>query len=220
MEPVPWWEGDSSEGEEPVLISMLEHFSYCPRQFALIHIEQVFDENVFTLKGREGHERVDEPQSGEINGVRFERALPLFSHKHGLTGKADLVEFPGGVPYPVEYKHGSRGGRAHAEIQLCAQALCLEEMLGVNIAKGALYAMTTHRRTEVTFSPDLRARTMAVIGEIQALLKSGVMPPAVNDRRCPNCSLIDVCRPEVMANENREQLLVEWIHSREPRDGP
>jgi CRISPR-associated exonuclease Cas4 len=133
MESVPWWEGDSADGEEPVLVSMLEHFSYCPRQFALIHLEQVFDENVFTLKGKEGHERVDEPQSGEIHGVRFERALPLFSRKLGLTGKADLIEFPDGIPYPVEYKHGSRGGRAHAEIQLCAQALCLEEMFGVAI---------------------------------------------------------------------------------------
>lgn len=218
MEPVPWWEGDSPGGEEPVLISMLEHFSYCPRQCALIHLEQAFDENVFTLKGREGHERVDEPMSEVRNGLRIERALPLFSRKLNLTGKADLVEFPDGVPYPVEYKHGSRGGRAHAEIQLCAQALCLEEMFGVAVAKGSLYALVTHRRTEVTFTPDLRARTMEIIGEVRAMLKSGVMPSAVNDRRCPNCSLIDICRPEIMEQEHQRQLLSEWRRASEPQE--
>jgi len=218
VEESPWWEGDSAGGDEPVWISMLEHFSYCPRQFALIHLEQCYDDNVFTLQGREGHERVDEPQSGEINGVRFERALPLFSRKLGLTGKADLVEFPGGVPYPVEYKHGSRGGRAHAEIQLCAQALCLEEMLDIAVPKGALYAITTHRRTGVVFTPDLRSRTISIIGEVRAMLRSGVMPPAVNDRRCPNCSLIEACRPEVMASENRERLMQEWNSSHEPQE--
>ena len=116
--------------EEFVMISALEHWSYCPRQCALIHVEQTFDENLYTLRGRAVHKRVDEPVVEEQAGVRIERALPLWSKALGLIGKADVVEFHGETVYPVEYKHGPHREQEHDDLQLCAQALCLEEMTG------------------------------------------------------------------------------------------
>ena len=116
--------------EDYVPISALEHYSYCPRQCALIHAEQVYDENVFTLRGNRMHERADEHSTRIENGVRMERALPLWSDNLGLVGKADIVEFEGdGTVRPVEYKPGARPVTIHDDIQVCAQALCLEEML-------------------------------------------------------------------------------------------
>ena len=192
----PWWSEESAAAAEPIMLSMLEHFSYCPRQCALIHIEQAYDDNIFTLRGSAGHERVDEPLSGEENGVRYARAIPLFSRKWGLTGKSDLIEFPGGVPYPVEFKHsGSRGG--HAEVQLCGQALCLEKMLGVAVPKGAIYSISSHRRREVVMTTALRDKTVKIIKAVRELLQNMALPPPVNDKRCPNCSLIDICEPDV-----------------------
>jgi CRISPR-associated exonuclease Cas4 len=205
-----WWEEETAAEDEPVLLSMLEHYSYCPRQCALIHIEQVYDENVFTLKGSQGHERVDEPQSGESNGIRFERALPVYSRVLGLTGKADLVEFPEGVPYPVEYKHGGRGGRSHADLQLCGQALCLEEMFKTPVPRGAIYSIKSHKRQEVVLTVTLRDQTHAVIREVHELLRSGSMPAPVDDARCPNCSLIEVCQPKMFSPSNRNILAKEW----------
>jgi CRISPR-associated exonuclease Cas4 len=128
--------------DDPVLISALEHFSYCPRQCALIHREQTFDENIYTLRGREIHQRVDLPREGRDGDVRVETGLDLWSSRLGLVGKADLVEFHSETPYPVEYKHGPIRRGNHADLQLCAQALCLEEMLGVRVPKGAIQAAT------------------------------------------------------------------------------
>src|SRR5438552_3319316 len=116
--------------DNPIMISALEHYSYCPRQCALIHQEQTFSENLYTLRGRAVHEQVDEPEAVVEKGVRVERALPLWSNRLGLVGKADVVEFRGETPYPVEYKHGPPREKEHDELQLCAQALCLEEMTG------------------------------------------------------------------------------------------
>ena len=218
MDTAPWWEEEDSAGDGPVLLSMLEHWAYCPRQCALIHIEQTYDENVFTLKGSEGHVRVDEPQSGETNGVRFERALPLFNRALGLSGKADLIEFPGGIPFPVEYKHGSRSGREPSEIQLCGQALCLEEMFKVAVPRGALYSMISHRRREVVNSEELRNKTLRMIGEVRTMLRTTVLPLAVNDERCKHCSLAVSCRPEIFVPENHSRLLKLWEQSFVPEE--
>src|SRR2546430_686008 len=122
-----------------VLISALEHWSYCPRQCALIHVEQTFDENLYTLRGRNAHERVDQPEGELREGVRVERAVPLWSDRLGLVGKSDVVEFHGADPFPVEYKHGPRRKKEHDDLQLCAQALCLEEMTGRSVPRGAIY---------------------------------------------------------------------------------
>jgi len=124
---------------DPIMISALEHYSYCPRQCALIHVEQVWGENLYTMRGRDVHENVDVESSHEVAGIRYERALPLWSKRLNLVGKADLVEFHGETPYPVEYKSGTHRAGHHEALQLCAQAICLEEMFGVPVEKGALF---------------------------------------------------------------------------------
>lgn len=189
--------------DDYVPLSALEHYSYCPRQCALIHVEQVFDENVFTLRGRAVHERVDEPGTEEVEGVRVERALPLWSRRYGLTGKADIVEFHDGVPYPVDYKHGAKRTKAHDDLQLCGQALCLEEMLGVAVPAGAIYHFSSRRRREVIFTEALRGKTLRTAEQVRAMLKEKRLPPAPNDARCPNCSLIEACMPNILGECGR-----------------
>jgi CRISPR-associated exonuclease Cas4 len=186
-----------------IMLSALEHYSYCPRQCALIHVEQSFDENVFTLRGRAVHEKVEEPEGLIENGVRVERALPLWSHRLGLVGKADVVEFHGDTPYPVEYKHGPRQEKEHDDLQLCAQAMCLEEMTGQAVPKGAIFHHSSRRRREVEFTPALRAKVEQTTLQVRQMLAIRTLPPAVNDARCKNCSLQDSCLPQV-TNEKKK----------------
>ena len=192
---------------ELIMISALEHYSYCPRQCALIHQEQTFSENLYTLRGRAVHEQVDEPEAVVEKGVRVERALPLWSNRLGLVGKADVVEFRGEMPYPVEYKHGPRREKEHDDLQLCAQALCLEEMTGQNVPNGAIFHHSSRRRREVEFTPALREKVERSITEIRAMLASRTLPPAVNDARCTHCSLQDSCLPSVVAEKARLKRL-------------
>jgi CRISPR-associated exonuclease Cas4 len=185
-----------------VPISAIEHFSYCARQCALIHIEQVFEENVFTIRGRLAHERVEAGEEGLSSGVRIVRSVPLWSERLGLRGVADVVELRPEGPYPVEYKVGKRHG-PHADLQLCAQALCLEEMMGAEIGRGAIFYHALRRRHEVRFDPALRQRTEQAVAGIRAMLEKTVLPPPPNDARCPNCSLINVCMPRVLGEPAR-----------------
>ncbi len=185
---------------EVVMVSALEHYSYCPRQCALIHIEQVFDENLYTMRGRRMHERADEPDSALEDGVRVERGLPLFSERLGLVGKADVVEvYPDGTPYLVEYKSGPRRQQQHDDIQLCAQAICLEEMLGKEVLRGAIYHHSSRRRREAVFDAELRSLTEATILAVRKLLVEARVPPPVADARCKHCSLFDACMPFALA---------------------
>lgn len=188
--------------EDAILISSIEHYSYCPRQCGLIHLDRVFEENVFTIKGRLTHERVDMGEETRQPGVRISRSIPLWSDRLNLYGKADLVEFRGDGPYPVEYKPGRRHG-VHADLQLCAQALCLEEMVGMPVARGAIYYAETRKRVEVEFTSALRELALQAIEGVRAMLRSTRLPPAHNDPRCPNCSLLDVCLPEAVAGGAR-----------------
>ncbi|MFN8524707.1 MAG: CRISPR-associated protein Cas4 [Chloroflexota bacterium] len=185
-----------------VPISTIEHFSYCPRQCALIHVEQTYEENLYTIRGSLAHERADSGLSDVARGVRTLRSVPLWSARLGLRGKADLVELRAEGPYPVEYKVGIRHG-PHADLQLCAQALCLEEMLGCAVHEGAVFYRAMRKRLPVSISPELRQRTERLIVEIRAMLTRQLLPPAPNDRRCRNCSLIDACLPSVVAETNR-----------------
>ncbi|GCE06142.1 CRISPR-associated protein Cas4 [Dictyobacter aurantiacus] len=191
------------EDLEPVMISALEHYSYCPRQCALIHLEQIFDENIYTLRGNIAHERVDQATSRNEDDIQVERGLPLWSHRLGLTGRADVVEFPGNVPYPVEYKQGKRRDWEYEAIQLCAQALCLEEMLGIAVPQGAIYYCSSRVRREITFDTPLREMVTKMTGAVRILLKSSYMPSAVNDQRCNKCSLIESCLPNVVVQSDR-----------------
>lgn len=196
------------EEDELVMISALEHYSYCPRQCALIHVEQTFDENLYTLRGRAVHKRVDEPVCDFQEGVRVERALPLWSKRLGLVGKADVVEFHGHIPYPVEYKHGWKREREHDDLQLCAQGICLEEMTGETVPRGAIYYHSSRRRREVEFTDTLRAEVEAATKEIRKMLSEKVLPPPVNDNRCRHCSLQESCMPAAVGEKNRAAALL------------
>lgn len=194
--------------DDLVMISALEHYSYCPRQCALIHVEQTFDENLYTLRGRAVHERVDEPVAEFQEGVRVERALPLWSKRLGLIGKADVVEFHGATPFPVEYKHGSKREREHDDLQLCAQAICLEEMTGKPVPKGAIFYHSSRRRREVDLAEGLRQEVEQTVTEIRKMMTDRVLPPPVNDARCRHCSLKESCMPAVVGEKARAAALL------------
>ncbi|MEX8503873.1 MAG: CRISPR-associated protein Cas4 [Leptothrix ochracea] len=188
---------------DPIALSALQHWAYCPRQCGLIHLEQVFEDNLHTLRGQAVHAQVDKPGMELRKGLRIERALPVWSDTFGLIGKTDAVEYGAdGVPYPVEYKHGSRHKAADIaaadDIQLAAQALCLAEMSGHAVTEGALYYASSKRRRVVEITPALQAQVLENAQAIRAMLSSGVLPPPTTDtRRCKGCSLRDRCQPEV-----------------------
>lgn len=190
---------------ELVPISALEHFSYCPRQCGLIHLEQIFDENVFTLRGHRAHQRVDEVGRETRPEIRREYAMPLWSRRLGLTGRADLVEFTPEGPYPVEHKVGKKRKWGHEAIQACAQALCLEEMLGQPVPRGAIYYHGSRARREVEFDATLRQRVEEMVEAVRVMLLSQSLPEAINDARCRNCSLFDACLPDVVGRPARER---------------
>jgi CRISPR-associated exonuclease Cas4 len=192
-------------------ISALQHLLFCPRQCALIHIERLWAENSLTREGRHLHEKADagkgESRKRSGGGVRIARGLALRSLMLGIAGKADVVEFriPVGpfdgaqgspVPFPVEYKRGKPKKNRCDEVQLCAQALCLEEMLGAPVPAGALFYGTTRRRTDVVFDAGLRGLTLRLIGELREMIDSGRTPPAVREKKCERCSLLHLCLPE------------------------
>lgn len=183
--------------EELVLISALEHWSYCTRQCALIHLEQTYDENIFTLRGNRAHERAHNESAATEDGTRVVRGLPLWSDRLGLIGKADIVEWHGDTPFPVEYKVGKKRAWGHEVVQLCAQAICLEEMLRTPVPAGAIYYAGSKRRRQVVFTPDDYQVVETSVGDIRSMLDSERLPRAVNDARCPNCSLVDACTPGI-----------------------
>jgi CRISPR-associated exonuclease Cas4 len=186
------------------MISALQHYAYCPRQCALIHIEKVWDENLYTLRGQRVHETVNVPGDEQLAEVRVERAMPLWSHQFGLTGIADAVEFAAdGTPYPVEYKSGSRKVRLADSVQLCAQALCLEEMLNCAVPTGAIFHHASRRRREVTLDAKLRSQTIHTIQQVRSLFDATCLPPPVADKRCAECSLIDACMPYALQDFQR-----------------
>ena len=178
-------------------LSALQHLLYCERQCALTHVERQWDENRFTADGRVMHERTHDAGGGFERGVRVERAMPLWSRRLGLCGVADVVEFRNGQPMPVEYKRGRPKGHRADEVQVCAQALCLEEMLGVAIVEAALFYGEPRRRTPVWLDAPLRTLTEETARRLHALLESGVTPPPAYERgKCSACSLIGVCLPK------------------------
>lgn len=190
---------------EQIPLSALQHWCYCPRQCGLIHLEQVFDENVYTLRGQAVHAKVDKPGVETAKGVRVERAMPLWHDELGLVGKADVVEFlPGGVPYPVEYKHGSRNKAADIaacdDIQLAAQAMCLGAMLGKAVDEGAIYYATSKRRRVVPITAQLRVDVVQTVQAVRQMLASGKLPPPLvaeqAAKRCKACSLLERCQPQ------------------------
>lgn len=194
-------------------ISALQHYLYCPRQCALIHLEQLWAESRYTAEGRLLHERADKPGGERRRGVRTVTAMPLAHRELGITGVADVVEFHAGdageCPYPVEYKRGRPKAHRADEVQLCAQALCLESMLGVPVPEGALYYGKTRRRNVVAIDTTLRRLTADTIAKVRAMLESRRTPLAPYEpRRCDNCSLFDLCLPKAVGRERSTQA---WL---------
>ena len=187
--------------EDLLLISAIQHYAYCPRQFALIHVEQAWADNRFTAEGQFLHQRVDGGEPEQRGHVRFERGVHLHSERLGLLGTLDLLEVEDlddeQIYRPVEYKRGKRKTQNWDRLQVCAQALCLEEMRGIAISEGAIWYWETRRREVIRLERALREETLSVIKNAKRLISDGVTPAPTSERkRCKACSLIDQCEPD------------------------
>jgi CRISPR-associated exonuclease Cas4 len=200
--------------DELLPLSGIQHFLFCRRQWALIHIERQWKENALTAEGRLLHRRVDDPFFSETRkGVIITRSVPVASYRLGLSGICDMVEFsesPDGVqlpgreglylPMPVEFKHGREKHDSCDEAQLCAQAICLEEMLAVSIPAGQLFYGKTRRRVTVELTDALRGLVRDSAAEMHAYFRRGYTPRVKPSKACRSCSLADVCLPELQKN--------------------
>lgn len=202
--------------EDFLQLSGLQHFAFCRRQWALIHIEQQWGENLRTVEGDLLHRRAHDEQARERRGdILILRGLSVASAALGISGKCDVVEFradSGGislrgeeglwVPFPVEYKRGSPKPHRADELQLCAQAMCLEEMLCCTVSEGAIFYGETRRRTSVSFSRELREQVKAMLEEMHQLYRRGYTPKVRRSRSCNACSLKELCLPALMKGNN------------------
>ncbi len=202
-------------------ISALQHFVFCPRQCALIHIEQVWSENRLTAEGRIMHERVHGEGNESRGDVRMARGVFLRSLQLGLVGMADVVELyridkDRWQPFPVEYKRGKPKHDHCDAIQLCAQAMCLEEMLSTSVPAGALFYGRTRRRFDVDFDEKLRQETEETSNAVRQLIASGITPPPEYTKRCKNCSLIEKCMPREVGKHSSIRKYVKRMITEEP----
>ncbi len=221
---------DTGGEREKIPLSALNQFLFCPRRAALIHIEGIFKDNHHTLRGDIVHEHADLAGYDVVKGVTLLRALPVWSERLGLSGKCDIVEAVGASPdlksqivdlklggiaalRPVEFKLGKRRQWANDDVQLCAQALCLEEMFGLAIPRGAVFHADSKRRREVEFTTELRQATEHAIGKLHALLRESTarVPPAVFKPACEECSLFDLCLPQATCAESRAKRLARQV---------
>ncbi len=187
--------------EELLQLSALQHLVFCERQCALIHIEQVWSENLFTAEGRIMHDKVDTANCESRGNIRIEYGVPMRSLRLGLIGKADVVEFhrhgDRWVPFPVEYKRGKPKPTNCDKVQLCAQALCLEEMMNVDVPEGALFYGQTRHRLDVKFDSALRKETEEAAVRLHELIASNITPKAEYSKKCEKCSMVELCLPKV-----------------------
>ena len=192
-------------------ISALQHFLYCERQCALIHVERLWRENFFTADGRVLHERAHEGPTESRPGIRIARGLLLRNERLGLHGQADVVEFhSGGGIVPIEYKRGKPKAHRADEVQLCAQALCLEEMLGTPIAEGKLFYGKTRRRIDVLIDAELRTLTESLTERMRSMIEAGETPPPTFElKKCEACSLSNDCLPRLSMRPQASK----WFHT-------
>jgi CRISPR-associated exonuclease Cas4 len=209
--------------DDAIPLSALQHYLYCPRQCALIHVEQLWEESRHTAEGRVLHEKADKPKIERRKGVRTVLAMPLAADELGITGIADVVEFhqttQGERAFPVEYKRGRPKAHRADEVQLCAQALCLESMRGQAVPAGALYYGQTRRRTEVPFDDPLRQLTLDTIAAVRDMLAATITPSArYEPKRCDACSLLDLCQPKLLGRTRsvNDWLAAQWHQGVEP----
>ncbi len=205
--------------EEDLLpLSALQHLLFCHRQCALIHIEQVWMENLFTAQGRLMHERVDQTGRESRKDVRIVYGMPLRSLRLGLIGKADVVEFhlggdgKGKLPLPVEYKRGKEKKENWDRVQLCAQAICLEEMLAVKVPAGALFYGKNRRRRDVFFSEELRQETESTAMKLHELIAAGRTPGPIYTKRCDSCSFYPLCLPKLLEMKKKVARYLEQAY--------
>lgn len=192
-----------------LMLSGLQHFAYCRRQWALIHVEQQWQENLHTAEGQVFHRRAHDEEQTEVRGdTIIVRGMRVQSERLGISGICDVVEFtrsPDGIAlagregryqvHPVEYKKGAPKEHQADELQLCAQAMCLEEMLLCRIDEGSLFYGEPRRRTRVTFSPELRAQAEQMLGEMHQMDERGHTPRVKRHKGCSACSLKEICLP-------------------------
>lgn len=204
------------------MLSGLKHFAFCKRRWALVHIEQLWQENTLTLDGHYMHERVHDAGFTESRGsTLLSRAMPVRSQHLRITGECDMVELhrnADGIPihgrdglwtlYPVEYKRGKPDERGADELQLCAQALCLEEMFVTDIPEGAIYYGETRRRLKVSLTEDLRQQVRDLLQEMHLLFARGYTPKAKITRACKSCSMVDICQPIL----SKQPSALEYVH--------
>lgn len=196
--------------DDLLALSGIQHFAFCPRQWALIHIEKLWAENVLTVEGQFLHEKADDPFFAETRqGVRTVRALPVISRELGLQGVIDVMEIadtgPGQTPQMtiIEYKRGRPKPDERDEVQICAQAMCVEEMLGVSLQYGFLFYGQTRRRVQVDYSPELRQKVKHYAAQMHEIYSSGKTPSAAGPKKCRNCSMSDLCVPELAAKTSQ-----------------
>lgn len=188
-----------------ISISALQHYAYCPRQCALIHLEQAWSENYWTAEGRLLHERVDGGEPEQRGHLRTERSVAVISHRLHIIGKLDLLEIEGKPPqkyFPVEYKRGKPKLESWDKIQLCAQALCLEEMRDIQIEEAALWYWQVRRREIVQINAELRRQTELIVSETHKMMDSRVTPRAIYSKRCKACSLVELCDPNTFQQDS------------------
>lgn len=208
---------------ESIMISALEHMSYCPRQCGLIHIEHIWDENLFTLRGEQKHARTDEPTTRRERGKVILRGLPIWNDELGVVGQCDSVEadqevripMPPGTMRPIEYKSGKRTPHEHARIQAGAQALCLEAMFDTSVKEIAVFYIASKERVLIDFDEPLRARVLDVIASTRAMIRGEALPDPLADRRCAKCSLIDACQPFAIQNATTKRCENLFVPSKE-----
>lgn len=194
-----------------IMISALQHYLFCPRQCALIHIEQQWTENLFTAEGRVLHERVHTTGKESRREIRVEFDVAIRSSTLGLVGRADIVEFhrkeqgAGKVwqPFPVEYKRGRPKKNNVDKVQLCAQAICLEEMLELEVPAGALFYGKNKRRSQVLFDEKLRDETELTARQVHTMLTSGATPPPLYTKGCESCSFLETCLPQISGKKGK-----------------
>lgn len=205
------------EDSQTIAISALQHVAYCPRQFALIHVEQAWEENYFTAQGQALHERVDAGAPEQRGNVRYERAVAVYSHTLGIRGKLDLLEIESKTDkryFPVEYKRGKPKTEDWDRIQLCAQAMCLEEMRGVQIEEGALWYWQERKRERVLIDAELRELTIQTIEQAREILLRGETPPPTPHKiRCKACSLVEICMPDVLRKDHSSTYIQQMFDS-------
>lgn len=194
---------------EPLMLSGLQHFAFCRRQWALIHVEQQWQENLHTAEGQVFHQRAHDEKQTEVRGdTLIVRGMRVQSQRLGVSGICDVVEFrkaDSGITlagregffdvYPIEYKKGAPKENQADELQLCAQAMCLEEMLLCSIEEGSLFYGETRRRTRVAFTPELRALTEQMLCEMHQYDQRGYTPKVRRHKGCASCSLKEICLP-------------------------